>query len=67
MQVLNFQVGGLLGLCIGFSLASGVEILYWLTARLWSEVNKKRRTTSADSREKLGGAWEETAGGENNK
>ena len=28
------QVGGLLGLFLGFSLVSGVELLYWLTCRL---------------------------------
>lgn len=28
------QIGGLLGLFIGFSLISGIEILYWLTFRL---------------------------------
>lgn len=30
------QIGGLLGLCIGFSLISGVEIFYWFTLRLSS-------------------------------
>ncbi len=28
-----FQVGGLLGLCLGFSFCSGVEILYWFLVR----------------------------------
>ena len=28
------QVGGLLGLCIGFSFCSGVEILYWFLVRI---------------------------------
>ena len=27
-------MGGLLGLCIGFSLVSGLELLYWCTVRL---------------------------------
>ncbi len=33
MSMLDFvsQVGGLLGLCLGFSLISGVEIIYWFT------------------------------------
>ncbi len=30
-----YQVGGLLGLCLGISLASGVELVYWLGFRLW--------------------------------
>ena len=25
------QIGGLLGLCLGFSFISGVEIIYWMT------------------------------------
>ena len=29
------QVGGLLGLCIGFSLISAVEVFYWFTFRLY--------------------------------
>ena len=35
------QMGGLLGLCIGFSLISGVEIIYWLTIRLIRNVINK--------------------------
>ena len=27
--------GGLVGLCIGFSILSGVEIIYWFTLRLY--------------------------------
>ena len=45
------QVGGLLGLCLGFSLISGIEILYWFTIG-WAE-NKikasKRRKISVQS------------------
>ena len=29
------QMGGLLGLCIGFSALSGIEFIYWFTYRLW--------------------------------
>ena len=29
------QIGGLLGLCLGFSLASVVEVVYWLGFRIW--------------------------------
>ena len=35
------QMGGLLGLCIGFSLISGVEIIYWLTIRLFRNIMNK--------------------------
>ena len=28
------QIGGVLGLCIGFSLISLIEIIYWFTLRL---------------------------------
>ena len=40
------QMGGLIGLGIGFSFVSAVEIIYWLTIRLFSNVslsNKKDR------------------------
>ena len=29
------QVGGLLGLCLGFSFVSAIELLYWFTFRLF--------------------------------
>ena len=29
------QVGGFLGLCLGFSICSLVEFVYWLGFRLW--------------------------------
>ena len=35
------QMGGLLGLCIGFSLISGVEIIYWFTIRLFRNIWNK--------------------------
>ena len=36
MTVLDYaaQIGGLLGLFIGFSVISAIEIIYWLTLRL---------------------------------
>ena len=36
MTVIDFvsQVGGLLGLCMGFSLVSLVELVYWFTIRM---------------------------------
>ena len=35
LPVNMFQIGGLLGLCLGFSLASIVEVVYWLGFRIW--------------------------------
>ena len=35
------QVGGLLGLFIGFSIASGIEVLYWLIYRIPCRVKKR--------------------------
>ena len=39
------QIGGLLGLFLGFSLISGIEIVYWFTLRLCHRIvgNKSRR------------------------
>ena len=36
MTLIDFisQIGGLLGLFLGFSLISAIEIVYWLTLRL---------------------------------
>ena len=41
MTLVDFisQVGGLLGLCMGFSLVSLVEIVYWFTIRMAKNVN----------------------------
>lgn len=40
MTMIDFisQVGGLLGLCMGFSLVSLVEIVYWFTIRMAKNV-----------------------------
>ena len=46
------QVGGLVGLFMGFSFPSGVEIAYWFTYRLASNVAAARRGTNG--RSKLG-------------
>ncbi len=35
--------GGLIGLCMGFSLLSGAEIIYWFTVRMWTDHRRKRR------------------------
>ena len=36
------QIGGLLGLCLGFSMISAIEILYWLTIRLCRNVSSSK-------------------------
>ena len=40
MTVKNYiaQVGGLMGLCLGFSLLSAIELFYWFTFRLFSNM-----------------------------
>ena len=40
MTVKNYvaQVGGLMGLCLGFSLLSAIELIYWFTFRLFSNM-----------------------------
>jgi amiloride-sensitive sodium channel len=39
------QMGGLLGLFLGFSLISGIEIMYWFTLRLGQRLfcNKNKK------------------------
>ena len=39
MTITDFmsQVGGFLGLCVGFSLVSALEIIYWFTVKLFRE------------------------------
>ena len=37
------QMGGLLGLGIGFSFVSAVEIIYWLTIRLFRNMNESNK------------------------
>ena len=41
MTLLDYisQIGGLLGLFIGFSVISAVEIIYWLTFRLFRNMS----------------------------
>ena len=34
--------GGLVGLCIGFSILSAVEIVYWFTLRLYLDHFKRK-------------------------
>ena len=35
------QIGGLMGLCLGFSFISGVEILFWFTYRLAKNMGRR--------------------------
>ena len=35
------QVGGLLGLCLGFSFLSAIELIYWFTYRLGTSLQPK--------------------------
>jgi len=35
------SVGGLLGLCLGFSALSAVELIYFLTIRPWSKPRRE--------------------------
>lgn len=43
------QIGGLLGLGIGFSLISGVEMIYWITLRLVGNYRKEMERFSRAS------------------
>ena len=43
------QVGGLLGLCLGFSIASGVEIVYWMFFRLCCRMKREPAEVADDS------------------
>lgn len=42
------QIGGLLGLFIGFSVISGIEIIYWLTFRLAKNVLGQKRISDIE-------------------
>ena len=39
--------GGMVGLCIGFSILSGLEIIYWFTFRLCLEIQKRKKKKKA--------------------
>ena len=42
MSIVDFlsQVGGILGLCVGISLISAIEIIYWLSIKLANKTSK---------------------------
>ena len=44
------QMGGLLGLFIGFSFISGAELIYWLTFRLAKNVKMNKRIDSGNAK-----------------
>ena len=43
MKIIDFvsQIGGLFGLCIGFSAVSIIELFYWMTIRLCKNIVSK--------------------------
>lgn len=45
------QIGGLLGLFIGFSVISGIEIIYWCTFRLVREQRRGMRVKDGGGEE----------------
>lgn len=45
------QVGGLLGLCIGFSMCSLIEIFYWFTYKIFTYARNKQREMSTEREE----------------
>ena len=40
---LSAAFGGIIGLCMGFSLLSGVELIYWFTLRLFIDQYRKKK------------------------
>ena len=40
--LISAAFGGLVGLCIGFSILSGVEIIYWFTIRLYLDYCRRK-------------------------
>lgn len=39
------NTGGLLGLFMGFSFLSAVEVIYFISLRLWCSISKKKKIT----------------------
>lgn len=39
------NTGGLLGLFMGFSFLSAIEVIYFISLRLWCAVSKKNKIT----------------------
>ena len=50
MTVVDYisQLGGLLGLFLGFSFISGVELFYWLTIRLGKNIRNSNGSVNSD-------------------
>ena len=59
------QIGGLLGLFIGFSVISGIEIIYWCTFRFVREQRRGMRVKGRGGGGARGGEEEES--GENDE
>ncbi len=57
------QMGGLLGLFIGFSFISGIELIYWATVRLsknmYMKSHQKKKVSSLNVKSALSksGGW----------
>ena len=45
-------MGGVLGLCTGFSLLTAVELIYWFTVRLVNDYFDRKKISSQSSHEK---------------
>ena len=46
--------GGLVGLCVGFSVISLLEVVYWFTVRLWIDrIRVKKKKENAASKAKI--------------
>ena len=44
------QLGGFMGFGVGFSLISGVELIYWFTVRLWRNATDEEKKNSRKGR-----------------
>ena len=58
LKIILGQFGGLVGLCIGFSLISVIEFMYWFSLRLFHderirEKNKVKFTDDVEGKDKM--------------
>ena len=49
--IIPAQFGGLVGLCVGFSMISILEFFYWFTFRLWVDERKRKKAKVKDIEE----------------
>ena len=47
------NIGGLLGLCMGFSLLTAIEVVYWFLVR-WGILRLKRKAEKKGNRVQVG-------------